>query len=153
MHPGHLTLRIDSQFEHVVLVGLSLRAICAAVPLDDADVNAVELCVVEAVNNAIEHAYGAEAGHAVEVEVTLDGEALRIAVRDRGRTMDWEAAWDRINVHALNDELSEGGRGLFIIRSLMDGLSYASADGWNMLRMIKRLPLDADAGAQLSRTS
>jgi serine/threonine-protein kinase RsbW len=150
MHPGHLTLRIDSRFEHVVLVGLSLRAICAAVPFDEGDVNAVELCVVEAVNNAIEHAYAAEAGHAVEIEVVLDGQALAIDVRDRGRSMDWEAAWDRINAYAF-DELAEGGRGLFIIRSLMDGLTYRSADGWNALHMVKRLPSGDDAATHASR--
>ena len=36
MYPGQLTLRIDSRLEHVVLVGLSLRAICSAVPFDEA---------------------------------------------------------------------------------------------------------------------
>lgn len=137
MHSGTLTLTIDSRLDHVVLVGLSVRALCAAVPLAEADTDAVELCVVEAVNNAIEHAYGGSPGHAVEIELRLDGVELCIAVRDRGRRMDWPAACALADGSA--DDLAEGGRGLFIIRSLMDALSYRDADGWNALRMVKRL--------------
>ncbi len=142
MHAGAVTLRIDSQLEHVALIGVAVRAICAAVPLDDDEAASVELCVVEAVNNAVEHAYG-EAGHPVEVNLGLAAETLQIVVRDCGRRMDWTRACAQADAYAA-DALNEGGRGLFIIRSLMDRVSYRLADGWNELAMHKRLASGAD---------
>jgi len=137
MRTGALTLRIDSQLEHVALVGIAVRAICAAIRLDDDEAASIELCVVEAVNNAVEHAYG-EAGHPVEVALVLGAGTLHIVVRDRGRSMDWARACAEADAYAA-DALSEGGRGLFIMRSLMDGVSYGPASGWNELAMHKRL--------------
>jgi serine/threonine-protein kinase RsbW len=137
MRTGALTFRIDSRLEHVALVGVAVRAICAAIPLDDDEAASVELCVVEAVNNAIEHAY-AEAGQPVEVDLVLSNDALDITVRDRGRHMDWPRACADADAYAA-DALCEGGRGLFIMRSLMDRVSYRSAGQWNELAMHKRL--------------
>ncbi len=152
MRSGSLTLRIDSQLDHVFLIGLSMRAICAAARLDDAAASAVELCVVEAVNNAIEHAYGNQPGSVVEVEAALADTALRIEVRDRGRSMDWAAACALADAHAA-EQLDEGGRGVFIMRSLMDGLSYHSADGWNVLTMVKQLPSADPLAAESQRST
>lgn len=143
MRSGALTLTIDSQLEHVALVGIAVRALCAAVPLGDDAAASVELCVVEAVNNAVEHAYGDEPGHPVEVEVRLDGDALHIAVRDRGRAMDWTRACADADAYAA-DGFNEGGRGVFIIRSLMDRVSYRLVGGWNELGMHKHLATLAD---------
>lgn len=151
MRSGTLTLRIDSQLDQVFLIGLSVRAIGAAAGLDHEEAGAVELCVVEAVNNAIEHAYREQPGSVVEVEMALAATALRIEVRDRGRRMDWAAACALPDAHAA-EHLAEGGRGVLIMRSLMDGLSYHTADGWNVLRMVKQLP-SADALAAESQRS
>jgi serine/threonine-protein kinase RsbW len=138
MRTGALTLRIDSRLEHVALVGVAVRAICAAIPLADEEAASVELCVVEAVNNAVEHAYGEQAGYPIEIELALAADVLRIEVRDRGRSMDWATACANADAYAA-DALSDGGRGIFIIRSLMDRVSYRAGRGWNALAMRKRL--------------
>jgi len=151
MHSGTLLLRIDSQLDHVFMVGLAVRGLCAAVPFDDEAASAMELCVVEAVNNAIEHAYAGEAGHPVEVEIELTDGAMRVEVRDRGRGMDWAAACSRADRYA-HDQLAEGGRGLVIMRSLADRLSYRCADGWNVLTLYKRLPAAAPV-TEMGRSS
>lgn len=137
MRTGAVTLRIDSRLEHVALIGIAVRAICTAIPVTDEQAAAIELCVVEAVNNAVEHAYREEAGHPVEVRLLLGGGALRIAIRDRGRRMDWAAA--RAQADGYTGGLDEGGRGLVIMRSVMDHVSYRCAGGWNELSMRKRL--------------
>jgi serine/threonine-protein kinase RsbW len=136
MHTASLTLRIDSRLDDVVLVGLSIRGMCQLLPLDATAIDAVEICVVEAVNNAIEHAYANAPGHAVEVEVMIDSTALHVAVRDQGRAMDWPATCARTEARGI-DPLADSGRGVFIIRSLMDEVSYAHRGGWNVLTMVK----------------
>ncbi|MEO8605028.1 MAG: ATP-binding protein [bacterium] len=134
-----ITLAIDSQFDHVFLVGLSVHAVCAGLGLGDEAAGAVELSVVEAVNNCVEHAYREEPGHRVEIHLAAAFGALRVAVRDRGRCLDWAAACARADAYAA-DAAAEGGRGVFIMRSLMDGVDYVSTDGLNELILIKRLP-------------
>jgi serine/threonine-protein kinase RsbW len=152
MPAGSITLAIDSQFDNVFLVGLSMRAVCTALGLSDEAAGAVELSVVEAVNNCIEHAYREDPGHRVEVVAGLDGDTLRVVVRDRGSRMDWPAACARADAYAADPD-AEGGRGVYIIRSLMDAAAYTSVDGVNELILTKRLPLDAPADARRTATS
>lgn len=140
MRPGTLTLRIDSRLDDVWLVGLAVRAVCGVLPLDEEATGAVELCVVEAVNNAIEHAYGETAGHPVEVVASVAAGTLSLAVRDRGRTMPWPPV-----PGPEPDALSESGRGMFIMRALMDEVDYARDDGWNVLTLTKHLAPAAPA--------
>jgi serine/threonine-protein kinase RsbW len=146
MPSGAITLAIDSQFDHVFLVGLSVRAAAAALGLADDAAGAVELSVVEAVNHCIEHAYGEDPGQRVEIVLAPDENALRVVVRDRGRRLDWAAACARADAYGADssaDPTAEGGRGIFIIRSLMDAVAYASSDGVNELTLVKRLPAAA----------
>ena len=152
MYTGSITLRIENRLDDVCLIGLSIRGMCRALTLDADAIDAVELCVVEAVNNAVEHAYGDGLGNVVEVDVSVGPAALRIAVRDCGRAMDWSAACARADAYAA-DILTDGGRGIFIIRSLMDEVSYDSADGWNVLTMVKHAPAAVATEAALARSN
>ena len=127
------TMRIDSRLENVCLVARSARVICAGAGFDDGTGCAIELCVVEAVNNAIEHAYAREPGHVVEVALAFAAAAVRVEVRDRGRRMDWPAARARADDYA--PDLAERGRGIVIMRSLMQDVSYRTVDGCNVLSM------------------
>jgi len=140
MHASALTLSIDSSFDHVFLVGLVVRQIALFAGLSPEDSSRVELCAVEAVNNAIQHAYEGRPGGVVEVHVRLEPTALHLEVRDRGRPMDPQ----RLEVAELPfDErtlLDESGRGLRILRAAMDEVSYHSAPAGNCLRLSKRLP-------------
>jgi serine/threonine-protein kinase RsbW len=139
MRAGAITLAIDSQFDHVFLVGVVVRAVCVQAGFAEEETAGVELCVVEAVNNCVEHAYREEPGHRVEVRLALAGGALRLEVRDRGRRMDWAAACARADACAA-DPAAEGGRGIFILRSLMDEVGYTERDGANVLTLCKSLP-------------
>ena len=74
--------------------------------VDEADVVDVILCVSEACNNAIEHAYRGNGDGPVDVTVNREADALRIVVEDHGLWLDQESSEER-------------GRGLMLIRNLM----------------------------------
>jgi anti-sigma regulatory factor (Ser/Thr protein kinase) len=94
------------------------------VGLDDATAYDVLVAVGEAAANAIEHAYGpGEAQFLVEARVE-DGE-LVVAVRDEGR---WRPARG-----------SHRGRGLTMMRDLMDDVQVDSDGGGTIVRMRRRL--------------
>ena len=138
MRTGALTLSIDSQLEHVCAGRhRGPRRSAPRMPLDDERRPAVELCVVEAVNNAVEHAYGECRGSAVEVCCRRAPSALRIAMRDRGR--DGLARRLARPPPPPRTPHRRRARDLFIMRSLADELSYASRDGVNTLTLVKHL--------------
>jgi len=94
----------------------------------------LNLALTEAVVNAIQHAGPTGSDPKVRVHIELADEDLRIAVWDPGHRFDLEAL-----PPANLDALLECGRGLFLIRSLMDSVSsYDTADG-HTLEMKKRL--------------
>jgi serine phosphatase RsbU (regulator of sigma subunit)/anti-sigma regulatory factor (Ser/Thr protein kinase) len=84
----------------------------------------IALSASEAATNAIEHAYGAR-----EVNFTIrcehDGKQVRIIVRDIGR---WRTT-----------SPSSGGRGLQIMRALLDDLDVDSDHNGTVVTMTKRL--------------
>ena len=137
-----IKLEIDSQLPHTTLVAMAVRGLCAMTTLSPVEINRLELCLVEIVNNAIEHAYGNESGHPVEVSVCLGKEQVVITVSDRGQEMPAEILGDREEPEMDPDRPETwlcSGRGLHIVNKLMDDVSYTSTDGKNSLVMVKSL--------------
>jgi serine phosphatase RsbU (regulator of sigma subunit)/anti-sigma regulatory factor (Ser/Thr protein kinase) len=91
---------------------------------DEDELFDITLSTSEAAANAIEHAYGArEANFTVSCE--HDGRQVTITVRDRGR---WRTS-----------RPPGGGRGLEIIRLLLDSVEISSDDEGTAVTMTKRL--------------
>ena len=94
----------------------------------------VVLAVHEACANVIEHGYLGMTEQHLTVVCRSSGDGLEVSVRDRGRPFDIGIAPD-----LPPDELREGGRGVFLIRRLMDEvMSHRSPDGINELRLFRR---------------
>lgn len=138
-----IRLLIDSRLEDTVLVAMAVRGLCAMTTLTIEEVNRVELCVVEIVNNAIEHAYCGVSGNTVEVMINPGTDELRIVVSDWGQPMasvQMDAASDMPDPTVEDPESwSCSGRGLKIVEQLMDDVSYISSNGKNSFCMSKKL--------------
>jgi serine/threonine-protein kinase RsbW len=98
------------------------------------DVFAVQLAVQEAVANAIRHGCGGDAAKRVVCSLRCDdtGEAV-VVVRDPGPGFDPGAVADPL---AGANILKPSGRGIFLMRALMDDVQFA--DGGRELRMRKQ---------------
>ena len=142
MDSGQIKLTIDSDFKNVFLISKTIRTLCALIPLSDIESDQVELCLVEAVNNSVEHAYGKQPGHDVEIVLTLHQERLVLEVCDVGTPMDKtrlesiDMSFQNFNLDDL-DSIPEEGRGLPIMKAIMDSVTYQTQDGRNCLTMIK----------------
>jgi serine/threonine-protein kinase RsbW len=67
----------------------ALRAFAAGVGATDRALGSVEVCVTEAITNAVMHAYRHDDRPGrVEIEAELDGDSLWIRVRDHGRGLE-----------------------------------------------------------------
>ncbi len=140
----NIRLFIDSQMEHVRLLGSAVRGIGEELNLPNEQVGQIELMLVEAVNNVIEHAYEYEAGNDVRVRVECEpAEQIRMIVSDRGHRIPDE----QINTHIESNDvllpepetLPEGGWGLGLIRILADSLHYECNQDGNHLHLCKQL--------------
>lgn len=135
MAGGAITLSIDSTLDDVALVGRAVRAICRALPGGARAASDVELCVVEAVNNAIEHSYGGLRGQRVDVHfIACDG-WVEIEVVDHGRGFGDSGPPCLV----APDVLDEGGRGLYIMHALMDEVTFRRENSCNVVRLTRRL--------------
>ncbi|WP_300670128.1 ATP-binding protein [Desulfoluna sp.] len=137
MESKKITFSIDSNLRDVALIGLSINKICSQIPLSDVEVYQIEACVVEAINNTIEHAYKNSSGNPVEVKLNLGIDRITFEVCDIGiRMMASHTPSLDFDPDDL-ENLPEGGMGLFIIQQVMDQVDYTSGNGQNILKMTK----------------
>ncbi|MBK7541123.1 MAG: ATP-binding protein [Candidatus Competibacteraceae bacterium] len=136
-----ISLAIESRPECIELLSSAVNGLCRLTALPAADIAQIELAVVEAVNNAVEHAYHGEPGHAVMVEFRLAPDCFTLLVRDRGDPMEPgklvapAAKFNEVDPEAWPLR----GRGLAIIKSCMDSVEYHVCDGENTLTMNRLL--------------
>lgn len=136
-----LTLKIESDLDNVRILGMAVNKVCESLELDEVIRAHIELCVVEAVTNSIRHAYEGESGHEITVRVVADPERLEILVIDSGNPVpeDRQDAPELLLDQDDPESVTEGGRGLFLIHTIMDEIDFGRDAGVNTLRMVKRL--------------
>jgi serine/threonine-protein kinase RsbW len=100
------------------------------------DVNKIELAVDEACSNVIEHAYGREVDGDIEVAVRADRGKITVTVSDTGRSFKFDGV-QAPDMKRYLAELRVGGLGIYLMRMLMDDVTYRSRAGRNELRMVK----------------
>lgn len=136
---GTLKLIIESKVENISLIGSAVRGIAGMLSMDPISGYHLELCVVEAVTNVTKHAYGGESGHLVEVDILLYPDRLTFKIYDTGATMDLSRI-EPLDFDPSNLEtLPERGMGIFILKTLMDEMSYEAVNGQNIMTISKYL--------------
>jgi serine/threonine-protein kinase RsbW len=115
-----------------------LQEFGTAVALDAAQVSTFELALEEIFMNIVMH--GSRPGIAPRVEVSLqrDAESVTMTVEDDGPEFD-PLSLPPPDVTASLADRRVGGLGVFLVRKMMDSVSYARIAGRNQLRMSKRL--------------
>jgi serine/threonine-protein kinase RsbW len=119
-----ITLRIPAKPEYITLCRLALTGLAQLREIDDDKMADLKLALTEAVSNSVRHAYRAGAGGYVEVVYELQPDRLGISVADDGEGFDPDEApsFD-------DDELSEGGLGIAIIKTIADEFEIRSRPG------------------------
>jgi len=141
METAKINLSIDSDMRQVQHVGEAVRVLCKHLDLVAAKPSSVELAVVEAVNNSIEHAYQSESGNSVEVSFEYDENCLNIKVSDYGVPMPKSIAGQfstDVKMPASNvelDALPESGWGMQLLKSVCDEVSYQRKHSCNTLSL------------------
>jgi serine/threonine-protein kinase RsbW len=93
----------------------------------------LDLALTEAMANAIQYGCPTDAKQSVRVCLSIDDKTLCIKVFDHGQGFDLKA----VPTPDFAD-LDERGRGIFLIRSLMDSVEYRKTGDGNVLEMRKK---------------
>jgi serine/threonine-protein kinase RsbW len=95
----------------------------------------INLVLTEAMANAIRHANANDPDKVVRVVIFFSTDELVIQVHDSGQGFDINTIPEPDSVNILEDR----GRGIALIRSLMDSVCYRAHSEGNMLEMTKKL--------------
>ena len=116
--PATLKVRLECDLSKVRQASAHMKAFLADQGFSSADLDACELAVVEACNNAIKYASPESRCHEVGLEVVCGKSELEIRVTDH------TAGFELPKEIKLPDFEKESGRGLYLINSLMDEIAY-----------------------------
>lgn len=122
---------ITSDYGNVIEINQQIRKYLTDNNLEEHLCNAVEICLTEALNNVIKHSYGGDNSKMIDINIKKDSKFLEIEIVDAGFPRKNLIIKDLDFDPADIENLPEGGMGLFIIKQLMDELSYSSHEGKN----------------------
>src|SRR5712691_5697527 len=131
-----ILLRIPAKAEYITLCRLALTGLAQLREIGDDTMADLKLALTEAVSNSVRHAYGPNGDGHVEITYELKLDRLGIEVIDDGEGFDPDET-----PSFEGEELSEGGLGIAIIRSIADEFEIQSSPGvrGSRLRFAKRL--------------
>jgi serine/threonine-protein kinase RsbW len=129
-------LTIPAKPEYVTLSRLALTGLSRVRPLPPGTLADLKLALTEACSNSVRHAYGEREGH-VEISFELSSDRLVIEVADDGSGFEAREP----DQPRMGDDLTEGGLGIAIIRSIADEVVIGDGgDGrGSRLRFVKLL--------------
>jgi len=130
-------LTIPAKPEYITLSRLALSGLSRVRPLTDETLADLKLALTEACSNSVRHAYDDDGGH-VSISFELRDDRLIIEVADDGSGFEPEST----GRNGEEVELSEGGLGIAIIRSIADEVEIGGGVNGrgSRLRFVKLLP-------------
>lgn len=97
--------------------------------------DSLAIAVTEIGNNAINHGNRRDPRKKVFVDITASAGEVRVVIRDEGPGFNPDLLSNPLDPENL---LRESGRGVFIVRSLMDEVHFDFTGGGTQTTMIKR---------------
>lgn len=114
-------LEIKSNHANLREVEDFVNNFCSQLKLDQEKTSGLLLAVTEATTNAIIHGNKSDLQKSVKISVYADRSTLTIIIKDEGKGFNPAAVPDPTHPENL---LKDSGRGLYLMKIYMDGLSY-----------------------------
>ncbi len=133
-----ITLRVPATFEGSRDAVTSVREFLNQLSVRPGHAARFELVVAESVDNIAGHARCDEDA-VVDISVAADREAVRIVISDDATASNTGVLKNFMSPPETHDEHSEGGRGIQLIRRIMDKVVYTRERDRNVLTMSAKL--------------
>ena len=133
LKPSPWNLTIASDLRMLALVRAFVEGFCQVAGCDTRTSDAIVMATDEAVNNVMRHAHREHPEATIQIQCFLHDDSIEVRLLDEGAPFDLAAV-----PHLDPSELRIGGRGVFLMRALMDELScQRRGEQGNTLRMVK----------------
>ena len=127
---------IPSTQDNLITVELLAEKVADEAGLSEDDKDNVAIAVTEAVNNAIIHGNKYDKTKNVYVDFVASKKDIKITVRDEGNGFDPNTLSDPL---APENILKESGRGVFILRTLMDNIDFSFSPTGTIITIVKKI--------------
>ncbi|MGA9364692.1 MAG: ATP-binding protein [Bacteroidota bacterium] len=129
----HFRMTMHSSPKHIHRVEKFLQRVNRSAHLDEIQFNKVLISTTEAVNNAIFHGNKSDPQKNVYLACELSKERMILRVRDSGAGFDPHKIANPLDESNL---LRESGRGIFLMRTLMDKVQYHLSEDGSEVEMV-----------------
>lgn len=127
-------LVLASEVENVEKVEELTERISKMMKFSADECDSIAIAVTEAVNNAIIHGNKQDPQKRVYLNISVENNTLKVIVKDEGKGFNLEGLPDPLDPENL---LKESGRGIFILKSLMDDVSFVFSRNGTTLTLTK----------------
>ena len=127
-----MRLKISHDFTAVRQAASQVRSFLQEHGLRDEEIWACELALVEGCNNAVQYVPPSAMDKEILLEVSCNPERVDVKIQDHTEGFEMPGALE------LPDPDRENGRGLYLIKSLMDEVEYVREQSSNCLLLQKR---------------
>lgn len=141
-----ITFEIESRLEQVRLIRAALTGVLDHLRVTEPDIMSLELAVTEVANNSIEHGYEGRDNETVKVKIEVRGKIVQVDVIDNA------PAFPESERHRIADDAPEAedapydewpvrGRGLQIVKQIVDSIQMKFEDSQNIVTLSKKVVL------------
>lgn len=131
-------LTIKNKIQELHRVAVFVESIGMELKLDGMMLNNLELVLEEAVSNVIFYAHPEGTEGDITLVAESDGSELTFILSDQGKAFDPTLKPD-VDTDVNPTERKIGGLGIFIVKNIMNEVTYQRLDGHNLLTMKKKL--------------
>lgn len=131
-------LVLGNRVEEIPCLAEFVENICESAGVNPSLTMSLNLALEEAVTNVMLYAYPEGEDGQVEVECKPENGVMTFEIRDSGKPFDPTQQADA-DVTLGVQERPIGGLGIFLVRQIMDEVSYERKNDKNVLKLVKRL--------------
>ncbi len=126
----HLELQLTSDKEALILIEKKLQDLKSLYSLSDEEFFNLMIAITEGINNAISHGNQYNTEKKVFFSLFADEDEIRVTIHDEGLGFNPD---DVPDPRAPENVMKDSGRGIFIIKSLMNEVSYDFTHGTKLI--------------------
>jgi anti-sigma regulatory factor (Ser/Thr protein kinase) len=131
-----MSITLTNDIQEVAQLAAFVEEACEKAGMDASTTMQMNLAMEEAVVNVMNYAYPTGEKGDIDIEVLIDDKGLTFVIADSGTPFDPTAEKEADTTLAAEDR-PIGGLGIFLVRQLMDSISYERKEGKNRLTLGK----------------
>lgn len=129
-------IEIESDTKHLPQVEKLSEKVARFAKLNESESDDLGIVTTELVNNAIHHGNKNDPSKKVKISFLVNQQQIELRIKDQGNGFNPNKLKDPL---APENILSESGRGIFLIRALMDSLDFNFTKQGTETIVIKKL--------------